>query len=35
MFMYVSIKDMKNAIEADMRNAVRTVAYFLSIFTPR
>jgi hypothetical protein len=28
----VSINEMKNAIATDMRNAVKTVAYFLSIF---
>jgi hypothetical protein len=32
--MYVRISEMKNAINTDMRNAVKTVAYFLSIFMP-
>lgn len=35
MFMYVRINEMKNAIDTDMKNAVKTVAYFLSIFIMR
>lgn len=32
MFMNVRINEMKNDIDTDMRNAVKTVEYFLLIF---